>query len=215
MSRRAYLFDLDGVLADGAPGLVASLEAAFGAFDVRAPSHEELRAQVGRSLPDIFDEFLESPSPADIDRAIAAFRDYFERCGIRQNHLYDGVPAMLQRVRESGAKCYVVTSKPEFYARQIVTDFGLTDVFDDVVGVDMNEGETDKAPLVARALDHAGVPGRHAVMVGDRGYDVVGALANDVRPIGALWGYGGREELELAGCRDFAATPAQFVELYV
>lgn len=39
------------------------------------------------------------------------------------------------------------------------------------------------------------------VMVGDRRYDVIGALANEVLPVGVLWGYGLREELASAGGR--------------
>ena len=52
-------------------------------------------------------------------------------------------------------------------------------------------------------------------MVGDRSYDVVGALATGVLPIGALWGYGTEEELKAAGCLHFANSPVAFRKTYV
>jgi len=48
---------------------------------------------------------------------------------------------------------------------------------------------------------------RRSVMVGDRRYDVSGAHANGIRAIGALWGYGGRDELEEAGADALAESP--------
>jgi phosphoglycolate phosphatase len=36
-------------------------------------------------------------------------------------------------------------------------------------------------------------------MVGDRRYDISGAHAVGMRGVGVLWGYGGRDELEMAG----------------
>ncbi len=58
------------------------------------------------------------------------------------------------------------------------------------------------------ARRHAIAPGT-AAMVGDRRYDIAGAHANGLRGIGALWGYGGRAELEAAGADLLVATPTE------
>ena len=44
-------------------------------------------------------------------------------------------------------------------------------------------------------------------MLGDRMHDARGARANGIEPLGALWGFGSRAELEEAGAR-IAAAPA-------
>ncbi len=44
-------------------------------------------------------------------------------------------------------------------------------------------------------------------MIGDREHDIKGTLANGVRPIAVLWGYGSREELTKAGASVLCATP--------
>jgi phosphoglycolate phosphatase len=45
-------------------------------------------------------------------------------------------------------------------------------------------------------------------MIGDRAQDMTGALANGLTPVGALWGYGSREELGGAGARLLCERPA-------
>lgn len=46
------------------------------------------------------------------------------------------------------------------------------------------------------------------VMISDRLYDMEGAVANGVRGIGVLGGFGDREELEAAGAWKVVAEPA-------
>lgn len=46
-------------------------------------------------------------------------------------------------------------------------------------------------------------------MIGDRSFDMCGALANGVRPIGVLWGYGSREELVSAGADALCTEPQE------
>ena len=113
-----------------------------------------------------------------------------------------------------GRLAWIVTSKPELQAIRIVRHAGLDQYVEGVIGAGPAELDT-KTDLVARALAAAKVPAREALMLGDRHYDVVGAIANNVLPVGALWGYGSREELQSAGCRHFAQSPRDFQELFV
>ena len=48
-------------------------------------------------------------------------------------------------------------------------------------------------------------------MIGDRYHDIEAAKANSLRSIGALWGYGGEQELRAAGADRLAASPAEVV----
>jgi phosphoglycolate phosphatase len=44
-------------------------------------------------------------------------------------------------------------------------------------------------------------------MIGDRKFDILGAKAVGIAAMGALWGYGSREELNEAGADSLIATP--------
>ena len=50
-------------------------------------------------------------------------------------------------------------------------------------------------------------------MIGDRRHDLLGAIANDMRPIGVAWGYGSIEELRDAGAAAIASEPTDLAEL--
>lgn len=67
---------------------------------------------------------------------------------------------------------------------------------------------SNKGDLIAHLLRQAGIPPDETAMVGDRAQDVLGARANGVVPIGALWGYGSREELSAAGAEMLCGRPA-------
>jgi phosphoglycolate phosphatase len=50
-------------------------------------------------------------------------------------------------------------------------------------------------------------------MIGDRRFDMEGAVANGVRGLGVLWGFGSREELTLAGATAIAGDPQELAGL--
>jgi len=211
---RTYLFDLDGTLTDAREGLHASFRAALVALGIADRSAAELDLFLGTPLPEMFRNLKPRISKADIVRGMNAFRDVYETAGIRKNRLYPGVRSMLAAIANRGFTSWVVTSKPEPYAVQVVKQLGLARFVTGVVGAGLSETDT-KALLVARALEAARVSGRDALMLGDRFYDVVGARANKVLPVGALWGYGTRGELRDAGCKLFVNTPTQFRAKFV
>lgn len=207
----AFLFDLDGTLCDSRPGLVVSLRAAFEALDIETDA--DLTGFLGAPLPAIFR--AASPGIDDIDIAygVRKFRAAYEAYGIAHSPLYPGVEAMLAALKAAGRAVWLATSKPQIYAERILVSTGIAGFFDGVVGAGLAETDT-KSLLIGRALQGAGVAGETAMMLGDRAYDVVGALDNGVLPVGALWGYGAREELETAGCLHFAENVADFSAHY-
>lgn len=211
---KAYLFDLDGVLADSRPGLYLSFRAALKAIGVADVTDDALGRFLGTPLPEMFRTLKPAIARSEIAAGIKAFRAVYERDGIKQNHRYPGVHELLQAMVHGNASAWIVTSKPEFYAKQVAEFLGLDRYLSGVVGAGLEETDT-KAGLIARALLQANVAGDAAIMLGDRHYDIAGALANNVLPVGALWGYGSRDELYEAGCRHFAQSPDEFRLEYV
>jgi phosphoglycolate phosphatase len=202
---QACFFDLDGTLTDSRPGLHLSFRAALDAIGAKSLGDAELDGFLGTPLPEMFQVVKPKISDREIELGIAAFREAYEGGGIRLNRLYPGVRDMLQMLKRNQVAVWIVTSKPEFYAKQVVEDLGLRPLVTGIVGAGLAELDT-KSELVGRALTQAGVAKTEALMIGDRFYDVEGALHNGVTPIGALWGYGTEDELRAAGCRKFAKS---------
>ncbi|MBN7795509.1 HAD hydrolase-like protein [Parahaliea mediterranea] len=210
----AYFFDLDGTLTDSAPGLLNSFGVALDFLGVRNVSEPSLRGHLGEPLPEVFRSYLPDISNVDIESGIAAFRRSYDDEGIYVNKLYPGIEALLKRLRELDFGAWVVTSKPVHHAEKVCELLEIRDYFQGIIGAGLDEADT-KSTLVHKALGLSEADPRSTIFLGDRCYDVVGALSNNVRPVGALWGYGSRTELETAGCVEFAQSPSAFLADYV
>ena len=200
------LFDLDGTLTDSAPGILNSVRYACRKLGLEIPPEATLRKFLGPPLIESFRVLLGLPD-SEAGRALAAFREYFPTKGLFENDVYPGVPALLADLKAAGKTVGLATSKPEEYARQIMAHFDLAQYCDFICGATLDETRTDKAEVIAYALETAGITDkRGVVMVGDREHDVLGAKKNGLPCIGAVYGYGTAEELSNAGAVQLADT---------
>jgi phosphoglycolate phosphatase len=68
-----------------------------------------------------------------------------------------------------------------------------------------------KDELLAFLIAREGIDVSDAVMIGDRKFDALGARAVGLPTIGALWGYGGREDLRAAGADPLIEAPGEII----
>lgn len=211
MAFDTILFDLDGTLTDPGIGITNSIAYALEQRGMPVPPREQLFRFIG---PPLLEEFQKvyGVTEAEARELVAQFRVYFESRGIFENRMYDGIPEMLQRLRDHGCRLVLATSKPEVFAEQVLEHFSLRQYFTAVAGSTIDEGRTDKAEVIAYALDKLEAAGR-PLMVGDRRHDVVGAQANNIPCLGVLYGYGSRQELTEAGAVRLAETVEDVADL--
>ena len=203
----AAIFDLDGTLTDSAPGITASIAYALDRHGVPRPAPARLARCVGPPLRETFADLAGSDDPVRIAALISAYRERFATVGLFENAVYPGVGQLLADLRQAGLALAVATAKPGVYARRILRHFGLADAFTAVVGSYLDGRRSDKPALVGEALRRLGRPGASAAVIGDRRQDVSGAKAWGAAAVGALWGYGGAEELTAAGADCLCADP--------
>lgn len=79
--------------------------------------------------------------------------------------------------------------------------FEVTEFFDCIVGSELSGSRTNKAEVITEAIAQLEAKEERGaiLMVGDRLHDVEGARENHISCAGLTLGFGGREELELAG----------------
>ena len=208
------LFDLDGTLTDSREGIVACICHALSTLDQPVPSRSDLQQLIGSPLRDVFNKLL--PREDDLlESAISAYRERFAAVGMFENAVYAGIPEAIESLASQGARLFVATSKPVVFAEQILDHFGLAKHFSAIYGSELSGERSDKTELIAYVLETSRLRPKDTMMVGDRHYDVNGAMQNDVLPIGALWGYGSREELSAAGAKRLAEKPADVEQLAV
>ena len=209
---KAILFDLDGTLTDPREGITRCLAYALERMGLEPPPLDALTFAIGPPLRRSLATLLGDESPAAVERAIALYRERFADVGLFENAPYDGIAETLGRLAASGSVLLVATSKPQVYAERIVKRFGLDGHFAAVHGCELDGTREDKRDLLAHLLPHHGIAPADAAMIGDRGADMAAARHHGLHAVGALWGYGTREELLEAGARALCAAPGGIPE---
>lgn len=204
------LFDLDGTIVDSSPGIINSIKYALTEMERKIPDEKTLRKFLGPPLEYSFTQFC-GFSDADAKTAAELYRICYKDFCVIESALFPGVPEMLKALKNSDIIIALATTKPERFANQILAGFGIERFFTAVCGGELsNTG--GKSEIITAALRTCGNTNLNtAVMVGDRLYDIDGAKSVGIDSIGALYGYGSREELETAGATHLASSAEEIV----
>lgn len=193
------LFDLDGTLTEPKEGITKSVAYALEYYGIHVEDLDTLCPFIGPPLKESFMKFY-GFDEEKAEEAVEKYREYFRPYGVYENELYEGVPELLQVLKEQRKILVLATSKPTVFAKIILEHFELNQYFDYVVGSELDGTRVNKDEVIACALKEAGIEDKStAIMVGDRKHDILGAKVNGLDCIGVLYGHGSREELEKAG----------------
>ena len=121
MNIRTILFDLDGTLTDSGEGIMNSVEYALNKYGIKVEDREQLRTFVGPPLADQFSKFC-SFSKEEGHRAVDIYREYYQVKGIYENEVYEGIPEVLEELKNAGYQICMATSKPEKFAKLIALE---------------------------------------------------------------------------------------------
>ena len=211
------IFDLDGTLIKSEEGLYDSITYALEKSGVDPGDRKDMKRMIGPVLWESFQKFY-NMSAEEADRANAYFVEAYDKEGLYNASVYEGVEQMLETLRNAGRILLVVTAKPRDMAERVLNHTGIDQYFQAVIGPARGNKKTDKGSLLKEALSFLAKTGTYhfqkeqAVMVGDRMFDMQGAVETGIRSIGVLYGYGDRQELIDAGATLLADTPAVVVK---
>ncbi|MBC7958787.1 MAG: HAD family hydrolase [Vallitaleaceae bacterium] len=196
MAYQNILFDLDGTLTDSKEGITKAVQYALSKFDIDAPNLDLLESFIGPPLEVSFKDLYHF-SEEDIKKAISHYRVYFAEQGMYENVLYPGIENLLKILKGKGRRIYVATSKPTFFAEQILKHFSIDSYFDGVFGSHLDGRRVDKTEIIAAIMKERIPTDETVVMIGDRKYDIIGARNNGVDTIAVGYGYGSEDELKI------------------
>lgn len=226
------LFDLDGTLTDPKLGITQSVQYALKAFGIEEDNLDKLEPFIGPPLLDSFMEFYGFTKEL-ATAAIAKYRERFSVTGLYENELYDGIPELLKRLKESGSKLAVASSKPTEFVIKIMEHFDIAQYFDCILGSEMDGTVRGTKEEVVEEVLRRLVPGwseahpeqwinlsaeerilrktqgvktPEIAMVGDRKFDIQGAHAFGLVGVAVSYGYAQGNELVEEGADAIADT---------
>lgn len=209
---KAILFDLDGTLTDSGEGIMNCAKLALEHYGLPIPSEAELRTFVG---PPLHESFIRFGVPAqEADNAIKIYRSRYIPIGKFENHPYDGIRDVLEKLTAAGHKLYVATSKPEAMSIEILEHFDLAKYFTIICGASFDRSRSSKEDVIAYLLSQTGDLDE-TIMVGDTAFDVIGAKAHGIPTVGVSWGYGKVEDMVAAGAAAIAHTMDELLNFLI
>lgn len=198
MKQEFIIFDLDGTLTDSSEGITNCIEYALCKMGIEVPDKKALYKYIGPPLiPAFIEDYGMTESQAK--ETLCFYRDRFLDKGMYENKVYDGVSEMLKALKDTGKKILLATTKPEVQAVEILRYFDLLKYFDVTAGSTLDSKIVEKNDVIELAFSRLPDARDNSVMVGDRKYDIWGAKHHRITSVGVLYGYGTREELEIAG----------------
>lgn len=211
MKQKHILFDLDGTLTDPMMGITKSVRYALNYYGIEVKDLNDLLPFIGPPLRDSFKEYY-GFDEAKANETVEKYREYYKTDGIFDNKVYQGMVECLQTLKDNGKKLYVATSKPEFFAKQIIEHFSLSKYFEYVGGSEFNSREK-KAEVIEYVLKTNQIDNDDVIMVGDRKHDIIGAHENKIPCVGVLYGYGTEDELKQYQADYLVSTVEELTEL--
>lgn len=200
------LMDLDGTITNPKQGITKSVQFALKALGLHIEDLDTLTKHIGPPLKAGFMEYYDF-NEEEADRAVDKYREFYDKAGILDNEVYQGMEQLLIKLRAAGKVIIVATSKPEPLAERILSHFHLDQYFDSICGATFDDQRSKKEEVIRYALEKNNITDlSKVVMIGDRKYDIEGAKEVGIASIGVLYGFGSREEIEIAGADRIATT---------
>jgi phosphoglycolate phosphatase len=187
------VFDLDGTLVDTAPDLAAATNHVFGQIGLPPVAPRELHPFISRGSRAMIEEGLRLHGVTKSEDAITELHKlvlpyYAENVAVLSRP-YDGIPALLDTLSQSGARLAVCTNKFEALSKALLRQLDLDHRFAVIAGRDTFDVFKPAPGHLTRTIEMTGGRTDRAVMVGDSEVDIATAAAAGVPSIGVTFGY--------------------------
>ena len=207
--KKLVVFDLDGTLINSSSQIVEAVLQSRKDLGWDPADKDFLTTKIGLPAKELFCDL--NLGEEEIEKGVSTFRHHLRNLKLNPRDSYQGALELLQSLRGNGQKIAVATNKPLELARRALSETGLLELIDHVVGVDGLPPKPD--PAVIRAcLSHFQINSSVAVMVGDRCEDMEAARAIGVSCIGVNQGAHSQAELLQAGASQVLANLSGILE---
>lgn len=122
--KKLVIFDLDGTLLYTLEDLHASTNFALEGEGLPGRSLDEVRRFVGNGIRKLIERAVPAEtSPEVTDRVFAAFVRHYEANCMNLTRPYPGIPELLMRLKEHGARLGVVSNKADEPVRALIAHY--------------------------------------------------------------------------------------------
>ncbi len=209
---RAVLFDLDGTLTDTIDDISDAMNRSLRVHGLPEWTVAEYCYLVGDGAKVLAQRAVRDRQ----DLALSVqkeYQAYYETHTRVKSKPYEGIPEMLRAMTENGFPLAVFSNKPDADTKNVVSHF-FPDVAFQVVRGQVEGVPVKPDPMGALAVAQAlGVRPDEVLYLGDTATDMRCAVNAGMHPVGVLWGFRKRDELEESGAEWIIAHPLEALPL--
>jgi phosphoglycolate phosphatase len=195
----AALFDFDMTLMDTSWSITEYSNKLADKFNLRSVTRDDLLKVIGLPIMESWAVLWGHGEEEWLDYYRGHFR-VGEQAGFVE---FPDTRSAVESLRANGVKTGVVSNRK--FAASAVTQSGIRDLFDTVVGLEDVENPKPHPEPLLKAIARLGVSAENTFYAGDTDIDMKTARAAGVRGIGVTTGAFGADALEAAGA--FAVCP--------
>lgn len=187
-SRQAWLFDLDGTLADTAPDLIAAVNRMRQSRDLDPLPEEQLRHQASNGARGLLRYGLDlSESQPEFAAARQEFLDLYASNLCEHTRLFPDVSHILNQLESADIAWGIVTNKPIALARPLIEALQLRPAV--LLGGDSGTRAKPAPDLLWLAAAHIGISASRCRYLGDAPRDIQSGREAGMQTIACGWGY--------------------------
>ena len=211
----AVLFDLDGTLIDTLNDIGDAVNRVMS--NKKFPTHAifAYREFVGDGSRILIERALPKKYRKDkiIDACLKEYIEDYTRNYNVKSKLYFAIPNLLDTLKAKGLKLGILSNKPDAITKKCVKTFLSKWDFDVVFG---QRDSVPRKPNPQGALEVAkklSIPPSHFLYLGDTAIDMKTAVSAGMFPVGVLWGFRSRKELQENGAGAIIDEPLDVLNL--
>lgn len=211
---KAVLFDLDGTLADSLIDLATSVNYALEKFSYPQRQVQEFKYFVGDGISKMIERALpkDKNNFAIVEEVKKIFLEHYAVHYADNTYAYNGMPELVETLKNMGFLIAVVTNKAQDMANKVVNKL-YGDTFDLIFGLRPDIPAKPDPTAALMAMNILGVEPSECVFIGDSGMDVATAVNSGAVPVGELWGFRKEDELRANGAKYIIQKPQELLNL--
>ncbi len=212
MRYQLAIFDLDGTILNTLEDLYASTNFALKQFGYPPRTMEEVRRFVGNGIRKLVERAVPPGVPEDMVTAVyRRFMEHYSAHCSDHTRAYEGIPALLQTLRQAGVKTAISSNKSDS-AVQRLRDQYFPGLFDAAAGEKTGVPKKPAPDSVEKLLKELCIRKEDAVYIGDSEVDIQTAKNAGLDGLIVSWGFRDRDDLKAMGAEEIFNTPEELLE---
>lgn len=187
---------MDGTLVDHFDTIFQCYKHASEALGKTPPTYDEVKRNVGGSMPVTIRKFFEEP---ELDNAMRHWNARFDEIHLEGVVLLKGARELLGELLNRNLNAAVFTNKSGRHSRNIIESLGLTSSFSLVLGAGDTPYRKPDPELSRFALDQLKAKAHESVIIGDSPFDIESAHSVGMASYCVPTGSHSEDELKEAG----------------